>query len=190
MSSYPRASALLLAGALVISACGSSDDEATESLAFTETSMPEAEDATEEADNTIVGVAASNPDFASLSAGIEASQLTAALTGDGPFTVFAPTNAAFAAALDELDVPVEELLSETAQLAFVFSSHIVSGEFTAADLAEMDGKSLPTMSGEVIEVVVDGDTITANGAVVTQTDVAASNGVIHVIDSVLLPETP
>ena len=120
--------------------------------------------------------------FTTLVDALVATGLDEALAGEGPFTVFAPTDDAFAAlpegTLESLD---EETLAE------ILKYHVVAGEFMAADVVGLDGQSVETLQGESVEISIDGDTVMVNDATVVTADVAASNGVIHVIDKVLLP---
>ena len=132
----------------------------------------------------IVAVAAGNPDFSTLVAAVKAAGLVETLQGPGPFTVFAPPNEAFAklpaGLLDKLLLPAnKEVLTK------ILTYHVVAGKVMAADVKPGDVKSV---EGSPITVAVTGTTVTLNGSTkVTATDVAASNGVIHVIDSVLVP---
>jgi uncharacterized surface protein with fasciclin (FAS1) repeats len=132
---------------------------------------------------TIVAVAASNDSFKTLTAALEAAGLTETLSGEGPFTVFAPTDAAFAA------LPagtVEELLKpeNKDQLIKVLTYHVVPGEATSSSLSSGEVK---TVEGSPISVEVSDQGVMVNKAKVVQPDVQASNGVIHVIDQVILP---
>jgi uncharacterized surface protein with fasciclin (FAS1) repeats len=131
---------------------------------------------------TIVDVAAGNPDFSTLVAAVQAAGLAETLSGAGPFTVFAPTNAAFealpAGVVDALLLPENK---ET--LAKILTYHVVPGNVMAADVTAGD---VATVEGQNIAIATEGG-VTVNGAKVVQTDVVGSNGVIHVIDAVLLP---
>jgi len=131
----------------------------------------------------IVDTAVAAGDFTTLVAAVEAAGLVDTLKGAGPFTVFAPTDAAFAA------LPagtVDALLANPDALEQVLLYHVVSGEVLAADVVGLT--SATTVQGGDIAIAVDGGTVTLNGSsTVVATDVAASNGVIHVIDAVLLP---
>lgn len=103
-----------------------------------------------------------------------------------PFTVFAPTDDAFAAALEALGLTAEELLASD-DLASILTYHVVAGEVDAATAISLDGQSAETVNGASIDIsVVDGN-VMINDATVTTADVAASNGIIHIIDAVLLP---
>jgi uncharacterized surface protein with fasciclin (FAS1) repeats len=133
----------------------------------------------------IVDVAAGNPDFSTLVAAVKAADLVDALKGDGPLTVFAPTNAAFA------KLPagtVESLLmpENKDKLVSILTYHVVSGKVMAADVVKVD--SATSLQGQDITVKVDGGTVMVDNATVTATDIKASNGVIHVIDTVLMPK--
>lgn len=136
-------------------------------------------------DSTIVETAVAAGSFETLVAAIRAAGLEEALSGAGPFTVFAPTDAAFSA------LPagtVETLLQpeNLAQLQAILTYHVVAGRLTAEDV--VGTSQVETLQGQSLPVVVTDGIVTIGGATVVQTDVAASNGVIHVIDSVLLPE--
>lgn len=134
---------------------------------------------------TIVDVAAGNPQFSTLVAAVKAAGLVETLNGTGPFTVFAPTNEAFAklpaGTLDDLLKPENK-----AKLASILTYHVVSGKVLAADAVKLDKAT--TVNGAEADINVAGGTVTIDGATITATDVAASNGVIHVIDTVMLPE--
>jgi uncharacterized surface protein with fasciclin (FAS1) repeats len=131
---------------------------------------------------TIVDVAAGTGRFATLLSVIEAAGLTQELAGAGPFTLFAPTDDAFA----ELpDGTLEELLADPAQLESLLLYHVVPGEYPAADL--VTESSLATAQGSDLPVTVEGETVMVGDAIVVETDITAGNGVIHVIDQVLSP---
>lgn len=137
-----------------------------------------------EAPGTVVAVAAGNPDFSTLVAAVKAAGLVDTLNGKGPFTVFAPTNAAFA------KLPagtVENLLKpeNKDKLVAVLTYHVVPGKVTAADVVKLD--TAVTVNGKAADITVAGGGVKIDGANVTATDIKASNGVIHVIDSVILP---
>lgn len=132
----------------------------------------------------IVAVASGAGSFNTLVAAVKAAGLVETLQGTGPFTVFAPTDEAFA------KLPkgtVEELLKpeNKAKLVAILTYHVVAGKVMAADVKTMMVK---TVNGKELDIKVADSGVTVNQAKVTQTDIAASNGVIHVIDSVLLPK--
>ena len=132
----------------------------------------------------IVDTAISAGSFNTLVAAVQAAELVEALKGAGPYTVFAPTDEAFAA------LPagtVENLLKpeNQAQLQAVLLYHVVSGKIMAADIGS--GAQPATLQGATIDVVGSASGVTVNGANVVSADVVTSNGVIHVIDAVILP---
>jgi uncharacterized surface protein with fasciclin (FAS1) repeats len=139
------------------------------------------------ANRNIVETAQALPDFSILAAAVEAAGLAETLSGSGPFTVFAPTNAAFAALLDELGVTAEQLLADTELLTEVLTYHVIAGRVLKADV--VPGEQPATVQGETFSisaglVVTDQRDRTAN---IAAADVLASNGVIHVVDAVILP---
>ncbi|MDV6373689.1 fasciclin domain-containing protein [Deinococcus arenicola] len=131
---------------------------------------------------TIAGIVSTNPDFSTLLAAVKAAGLVETLSGAGPFTVFAPTNAAFAK-IPKADL--DALLNDKDKLKAVLLYHVVAGKVMAADVVKMTtGK---TVNGASVNVKVDGSTVMINDATVTKADVPATNGVIHIIDTVLMP---
>ena len=168
--------------AFTLAACGDDgNDDAADTTATTEASAPADEP------GTIVDVAVAAGDFTTLVAAVEAAGLVETLSGEGPFTVFAPTDDAFAAALESLGLTAEELLADTETLTSILTYHVVPGEVPSSDVVTLDGQSVETVNGASVDVTVDGETVMVNDATVTAVDVEASNGVIHVIDTVLLP---
>ena len=143
---------------------------------------------------TVVDVATSSEDFSTLVAAVVQADLADALSGEGPFTVFAPTNEAFAAALEALGITAEELLASP-DLASILTYHVVAGKLMAADvLAAVEAGNgtavVETLNGASITVtVVDGMVMIDGTATVTTVDLEAGNGVVHVIDAVILPPT-
>ena len=162
--------AVAIATALVLSACGSDSEKAMEETTE-QTSV-----------GTIVDVASGAGNFSTLVAAVTAADLAETLSGEGPFTVFAPTDDAFAAlpagVLDALLLPENKTL-----LARILTYHVVSGNVMAADVTAGD---VATVEGQTVKLGTDGG-VTVNGATVISADVAASNGVIHAIDQVILP---
>jgi len=135
-------------------------------------------------DKTIVDVAIANGSFKTLVAALKAADLVGALQGSGPFTVFAPTDAAFA------KLPagtVDALLKDPVKLGAILKYHVISGRVMAADVVKANGAKPTTLNGAPLDITVKGGKVYVNGAQVTTADVAASNGVIHVIDAVVLP---
>jgi transforming growth factor-beta-induced protein len=174
---------------LVLAACA---PQATPTVAPTvqPTAMPEPTAAPTEAPaaQSIVDIAASDERFSTLVAAVQAAGLAETLSGEGPFTVFAPTNDAFAAlpagTVDSLLLPENKQ-----QLTDILLYHVVPGKVMAADVAGLDGKSADTaLEGQQIAVKTDMGNVYLNENVkVVITDIEAANGVIHVIDAVLLP---
>ena len=162
--------AAAIAAALTLSACGSDEDVASETTT-TETSV-----------GTIVDVASGAGNFSTLVAAVTAADLVETLSGEGPFTVFAPTDEAFAALpAGVLDAPL--LPENKAILAQILTYHVVAGKVMAADVTDGD---VATVEGQTIALST-ANGVTVNGANVVAADVAASNGVIHAIDAVILP---
>ena len=135
------------------------------------------------AEKSIVEIAVDDDNFSILVAALQEADLVDALSGDGPFTVFAPTNAAFEALLADLGITAEQLLSQS-MLADVLLYHVVEGEVLSSALTE--GMEATTLNGEKITFTLDGGA-KVNGSVISAVDIEATNGVIHVIDKVLVP---
>ena len=132
----------------------------------------------------IVDVAADTPDLSTLVEAVTAADLAETLQGEGPFTVFAPTNEAFdALPAGELDRLLEPANKD--ELANILTYHVVEGEVMSSDLT--DGQKAKTLEGGTLTVTINGKTVKINDATVATADVPASNGVVHVIDQVLLP---
>jgi uncharacterized surface protein with fasciclin (FAS1) repeats len=137
------------------------------------------------ATQNIVQIAAGNPDFSTLVTALKAADLVKTLEGDGPFTVFAPTNKAFAK-IKKADL--DALLADKAALTKVLTYHVVSGKVMAADVMKMNKQMAKTVEGSELKISVMGKTVRINNSKVTAVDIEASNGVIHVIDTVLMPK--
>jgi uncharacterized surface protein with fasciclin (FAS1) repeats len=130
----------------------------------------------------IVGTAIAAKDFKTLVTAVKAADLVEVLQGEGPFTVFAPTDKAFA------KVPKEQLaalLKDPKALANVLTYHVVKGKVMAADVVKLE--TAETVQGESLKIAVDDGEVTINDAKVLKADIECTNGVIHVIDAVLLP---
>ena len=170
---------------MLAAACGS--DDVAENIAADDTSEnTSTEEAMDDGPGTIVDVAVGAGSFTTLVAAVTEAGLVDTLSGDGPFTVFAPTDEAFAAALDALGLTAEELLASP-ELGAILTYHVLAGEVDAATAISLDGQSADTVNGAAIDIsVVDGSVMINNATVITA-DVAASNGIIHIIDTVLLP---
>ena len=134
----------------------------------------------------IVEIAAEAGSFNTLVAAVKAAGLVETLSGTGPFTVFAPTDAAFA------KLPagtVEALLADKAKLTSILTYHVVAGKVMAADIIKTNGATPTTVNSLPLDIVIRDGKVYVNGAQVVTADIVASNGVIHVIDAVLLPST-
>jgi uncharacterized surface protein with fasciclin (FAS1) repeats len=194
---------------LVATACGDDDSTSTDetTAAAEETTTADTTEmtedttaaegdaaATEEAQG-IVDIAAGNPDFSTLVELLTAAELVETLKGEGPFTVFAPTNAAFEALAADLGTDMAglsaQMTGDIELLKKILLTHVYAGKVMAADTAALDGQEVELVSGEKATVSSkDGAvslTIAASVANVTTADVEASNGVIHIIDKPLLP---
>jgi uncharacterized surface protein with fasciclin (FAS1) repeats len=168
-------------------ACGDDDEEpaAAGGAATEQQDTATADSATQQQEGEdIVALAQGNEDLSTLVEAVTAAELVETLRGEGPFTVFAPTNAAFEQVGEQ---QLQELLEpeNREQLTEILTYHVVEGELRAADLE--DGQTLTTVNGEELAVSIDGDEVQVGDATVAQPDVDASNGVVHVIDSVLMP---
>ncbi len=188
-SRTPRLAAIAAVAALGLAACGDdgNDTDSTSAPAATEASGEATGEATGAEVGNIVEVAAGAGDFTTLVAAVEAAGLVDTLSGPGPFTVFAPTDEAFAAALDALGLTPEELLADTDTLTSILTYHVLDSEVDAATAISLDGQTAATVNGAEISInVVDGNVL-INDATVVIPDIEASNGIIHAIDTVLLP---
>jgi uncharacterized surface protein with fasciclin (FAS1) repeats len=196
-----RLLAAALGSSLLLAACGG-DSEGTADKAATETTAKAAATTAKAAETTakaaettakpaattekdIVDTAVAAGSFNTLAKALQAGGLVETLKGDGPFTVFAPTDAAFAAlpagTLDDLLKPENK-----AKLADILKYHVVKGSVKAADVVKLTEAN--TVLGKTVKIKVDGGNVLLNDKVkVTKTDVMAKNGVIHVIDAVLIP---
>ena len=139
-----------------------------------------------QAEKNIVETALANGNFKTLAAALTAADLVKPLQGEGPFTVFAPTDAAFAALpAGTLDMLLERKNSKT--LSTILTYHVVPGKVMAADVVKLDRAT--ALNGQTLEIKVDDTGVMIAGAKVTMTDIVCSNGIIHVIDSVMMPST-
>lgn len=183
--------AIMTSSALALSACADTAEDTTTEEMVEENAMAE-----EEA-GTIVEVASGNEDFSTLVTAVQAGGLVETLSGEGPFTVFAPTNDAFGK-LPEGTLETLTAAENQEQLAGILTYHVVAGETMSGDLVALleeageEGVELTTVAGGTLTAnLVDGNVVLtdANGgtSTVVTTDVDASNGVIHVIDTVLMP---
>jgi uncharacterized surface protein with fasciclin (FAS1) repeats len=138
------------------------------------------------AEPSIVEIAAGNPDFSTLVAALQAADLVDALSGEGPFTVLAPTNEAFA----KLPAGTVETLLKPEnkdKLVAILTYHVVPGKAMAADVVKLT--EVTSLEGDTIAIVASESGVTVDDANVVATDIVASNGVIHVIDAVIMPNS-
>ncbi|CAN5167334.1 fasciclin domain-containing protein [soil metagenome] len=131
---------------------------------------------------TIVEVAEEAGNFTTLVAAVKAAGLVDTLSGTGPFTVFAPTDEAFAKLPEGT---VESLLEDKEKLTAILTYHVVSGKVMAADVVKLH--TAKTVQGQELTIKVDNDKVTVDTANVVKANIKATNGVIHVIDTVLMP---
>lgn len=172
-----------VATSLLLAACGSSTSSSESTAASSSPAASESAMASEEAvAQDIVTIASTTDRFATLTAAVTAAGLVETLQGPGPFTVFAPTDEAFAAlpagVLDKLLLPENK---DT--LVKILTYHVVPGAVMAADVTDGD---VATVQGQTVALST-ADGVAVNGATVVQADAVASNGVIHAIDAVILP---
>ncbi len=185
--------AAVIALAITTAACGSDDTDTAASSAApaTTSAAPSPSPSESMASADIVDTAVAAGDFTTLAAALTAAELVETLKGEGPFTVFAPTDDAFAKLpAGTVDTLLEDPKGDLTQ---ILTYHVVPGKVMAADVVKLDGQKVTTVQGAELTVGVDGDTVTLTDAAgntvnVTATDVEASNGVIHVIDGVLMPQ--
>ena len=181
---------LMMALTLIFSACAAPPAQEVAQPEPTEVVEPEPTEVVEEAAEMaemadIVDTAVAAGDFETLVAAVSAAGLVDTLKGEGPFTVFAPSDAAFAALPEGT---VESLLEDPeGALTAILLLHVVPGKVMAADVVGMDGEMVETAGGGMVEIGASEDGVTVNGAKVVATDIETSNGVIHVIESVILP---
>ena len=185
-----RAGGLAVLGLMVALAFACSDDEQDQPQqqaqpAEQQAQEQEQEQAEPEPAGTIVDIAVADGRFETLVAALQAAELVETLQGDGPFTVFAPTDDAFAALTEGT---VEALLEDIPALTDILLYHVVAGDVRAADVVTLE--SAVTVQGEAVSITVEGDSVRINDANVVITDIVADNGVIHVVDAVLLPPEP
>ena len=181
---------VLIGGGLGIYALTQNDDDdVTVETTQVEEAPAEVEEEAVVEGQTIVALAVATPDLSTLVTAVQAAELVETLSGDGPFTVLAPTNDAFAA-LPEGTLDTLLLPENIADLQGVLTYHVIAGNVLSSDLS--DGQVVTTVNGETLTVDIT-DTgvyfVDANGgrALVTTADVEASNGTVHIIDAVLLP---
>jgi uncharacterized surface protein with fasciclin (FAS1) repeats len=179
----PRTWRVLAAGAalaFVLSACSSDDDGESSSTTRDATASATTDESM--SSETVVDVASGNPDLSTLVTAVQKADLAETLSGDGPFTVFVPTNDAFA------KIPADQLtpiLDDEEQLTAILTYHVLPAKVLSSDLQPQ--QSVATVQGENVDIAVSNGAATINGCNIVDTDIEASNGVVHVIDCVLTP---
>ena len=169
--------ALLLGGWLWFSSQNQTSTSPSPTVSTETSTSPQAQ-----ATQNIVELASANPEFSTLVTAIKSAGLLETLSPPGPYTVFAPTNDAFA------KLPagtLDNLLKNPEQLKSVLTYHVVAGNVKAADVVKLT--SATTVNGKEVPITVSGEIVKVGPALVTKTDIAATNGTIHVIDTVLVP---
>jgi uncharacterized surface protein with fasciclin (FAS1) repeats len=172
---------------IVLMACGgSSETETTTTTVQTNDKsqklVSEESQPADEVSKTIVDIAVEDERFTTLVVALQAAELDSVLTGSGPFTVFAPTDSAFGKLPEGT---VESLLADIPALKDILLYHVVSGDVLAADVLNLE--SAETLQGDSFSISTEDGKVMVNDAEVIITDITASNGIIHVLDTVLLP---
>jgi transforming growth factor-beta-induced protein len=204
----PRTSRLALwltSACLLLAACGdgattttspaAADSSTTEEMMdeTTSTEMMDEETTTTEVmeeetmDDDVLAVAEAEGDLGTFLAALDAAGIMEDFHGEGPFTLFVPTDDAFAAYLDQNDMSQEEAFAGAEMLQSILGYHVVTMTEDSEMVMGMDGQTFTTLNGAPLEVSVDGDTVMVGEATILRYDIVASNGVVHVIDTVLAP---
>ena len=186
---YPRQLVIIPAVALagiLGAACGDDSTSAT-TQPPTQSAAPDTTPDTAAEPGDILAVAAAEGDLGTFLSALEAAGIMDGLHGAGPFTVFIPTDEAFSAYLAQSGMDQAALFADPVALTALLNHHVVEMTESSDMVMQMAGQSFTASDGETLDVVVDGDVVTVGGAKVLRYDILASNGVIHVIDSVLAP---
>jgi uncharacterized surface protein with fasciclin (FAS1) repeats len=188
-----RALTVLLLIAM-LAACGGGEEGTTDTTeemmdetSTTEEMMDESSTTGEMMGEDVLAVAEAEGDLGTFLSAIDSAGMMEDLHGEGPFTVFAPTDDAFDAYLESSGMTQEEALAGGEMLQAIVGSHLVSMMEDSTMVMGMDGQTLTAVSGAPLEITVDGETVMVGEATVLRYDIEASNGVIHVIDTVLSP---
>ncbi len=185
-------SALLIVLGVFIAACG--EDAATETTAEMMDDTPTTAEMMEDnattadmMDEDVLAVAAAEGDLDTFLGALEAAGIMEDFHGEGPFTLFIPTDDAFSAYLEESGMNEEEVLAGGEMLQSVLGYHVVTMMEDSEMVMGMDDQTFTTLNGAPLDVTVDGETVMVGDATIVRYDLSASNGVIHVIDTVLIP---
>jgi len=180
--SYSNVKALVILAIIAVTLVACSDDTTTEENMVAETSTAPQAEQTQEESKTIVDIAVEDGRFTTLVTALQAAELDSVLAGEGPFTVFAPTDDAFGKLPEGT---IASLLETIPALKNILLYHVVSGNVLAADVVTLE--SAVTLQGQTVSISVMGGVVKINDSQVVITDIQGSNGIIHVIDTVLLP---
>jgi uncharacterized surface protein with fasciclin (FAS1) repeats len=188
----------------VLAACGEGASTSTTAAAAADSSTTEMMDdtsTTEMMDDTsttemtdeetmeddVLAVAEAEGDLGTFLAALDAAGIMEDFHGEGPFTMFVPTDEAFAAYLEQNDMSQEDAFAGAEMLQSILGYHVVTMTEDSEMVMGMDGQTFTTLNGAPLEVSVDGDTVMVGEATILRYDIVASNGVVHVIDTVLTP---
>ena len=191
----------LMAIVLLLAACGedastttspaaaesSTTEEMMDKTSTTEEMMDETSTTEEMMDDDVLAVAEAEGDLGTFLAALDAAGIMEDFHGEGPFTLFVPTDDAFAAYLDQNEMSQEEAFAGAEMLQAILGYHVVTMTEDSEMVMGMDGQTFTTLNGAPLEVTVDGETVMVGEATILRFDVVASNGVVHVIDTVLTP---
>jgi len=184
----PRLTLMVMLLGFLLAACGEEEATVTTAPVAADTSTTEEMAEEEEMmDDDVLAVAEAEGDLGTFLAGLEAAGIMEDFHGEGPFTLFAPSDEAFAAYLDGAGMSQEEAFAGAEMLQSILGYHVVTMMEDSEMVMGMDGQTFTTLNGAPLEVTVDGDTVMVGDATVLRYDIEASNGVIHVIDAVLSP---
>jgi len=184
LSAFAIASLIALTSHAMAGDCASSSSKSNTASAVMASNQGHATAMKAEASD-IVTTAINAGSFNTLVAAVKAAGLVETLQGPGPFTVFAPNDAAFAKVPKEA---LDALLADKAKLTSVLTYHVVAGKVMAADAIKLDGKEAATVNGKSFKVAVKNGEVMVDNSKVIATDIPCSNGVIHVIDTVIMPK--
>ena len=180
--STPRFALLLILLGLIVAACGGESTTTTTAPAAADTSTTE-----EMMDEDVLAVSEAEGDLGIFLAGLDAAGIMEDFHGEGPFTLFIPNDEAFAAYLDGAGMSQDEAFAGAEMLQSILGYHVVTMMEDYEMVMGMNGQTITTLNGAPLEVTVDGETVMVGDATILRYDIEASNGVIHVIDTVLTP---
>lgn len=190
--STSRFALLLVLLGLVVAACGGEGTTTTTAQVAAESStteemMDETTTTEQMMDDDVLAVAEAEGDLGIFLEALDAAGIMEDFHGEGPFTLFVPSDQAFAAYLDDAGMSQEEAFAGAEMLQSILGYHVVTMMEDSEMVMGMDGQTFTTLNGAPLEVTVDGDNVMVGDASVLRYDIEASNGVIHVIDAVLTP---